>query len=372
MRRIALYAPMKPPDHPAPSGDRQIARLLMAALARAGHEVTLASRLRTYLRDPEDRATHQRLLAEAEAERAQIAAIWQAEGAPDLWLSYHPYRKSPDLLGPPLAEAHGVPLVTVEASYSRRRGVALWADFQDRALAAVRMAEVNIAFTARDAAGLSRGVPGTPIARLPPFIDAAPFLAETPRPRPRHLVTVAMMRPGDKAASYALLAAALSTLLGEAWHLTIVGDGPDRAAVRARFATLPPGRITWAGEQDDAGVRAALAEASAFLWPGTGEAFGLAYLEAQAMGLPVIAQRTAGVPEVVADGETGLLTPEADAEAYAAAVRRLLTDDALRRRLGQAARARVAARHSLDPAAATLEAALQAHVWTSPAPRPNG
>jgi hypothetical protein len=44
--RIAFYAPMKPPDHPVPSGDRRMSRLLIAALGRAGHEVELASRLR--------------------------------------------------------------------------------------------------------------------------------------------------------------------------------------------------------------------------------------------------------------------------------------------------------------------------------------
>ena len=46
--RIAFYAPMKPPDHPNPSGDRRMARLLMAALEAAGHEVTLASRFRAW------------------------------------------------------------------------------------------------------------------------------------------------------------------------------------------------------------------------------------------------------------------------------------------------------------------------------------
>ena len=48
--RIAFYAPLKPPDHPVPSGDRRIARLLLEALRRAGHEVALASRLRSYRR----------------------------------------------------------------------------------------------------------------------------------------------------------------------------------------------------------------------------------------------------------------------------------------------------------------------------------
>jgi hypothetical protein len=87
---IAFYAPMKPPDHPVPSGDRQMARLLIRALKYAGHEVELVSRLRSYVSDPS-----QELLTaaqvEAERERARIRSHWQDTGMPDLWISYHPY-----------------------------------------------------------------------------------------------------------------------------------------------------------------------------------------------------------------------------------------------------------------------------------------
>ena len=57
-----------------------------------------------------------------------------------------------------------------------------------------------------------------------------------------------------------------------------------------------------------------------YVWPGCGEAYGLAYLEAQAAGLPVVAQDIAGVPDVVRDGETGVLTPAGDAAAFADAI----------------------------------------------------
>ena len=61
-----------------------------------------------------------------------------------------------------------------------------------------------------------------------------------------------------------------------------------------------------------------------YLWPAINEAYGMAFLEAQAAGLPVVAGRTGGVPAVVADGVTGLLTPIGDAAAFAGAVARLL------------------------------------------------
>jgi glycosyltransferase involved in cell wall biosynthesis len=67
-----------------------------------------------------------------------------------------------------------------------------------------------------------------------------------------------------------------------------------------------------------------------------------------AAGLPVVASAVGGVPEIVADGETGLLVPAGDAAALAAALEQLLADAALRRSLGAAGRERVRARFDLD------------------------
>ena len=111
-----------------------------------------------------------------------------------------------------------------------------------------------------------------------------------------------MMRSGDKMDSYRMLAQALMRLAATAWTLTIVGDGPCREAVREAFADLPPDRLVWLGEKDAAELPQILAGCDLYVWPGCGEAYGLAYLEAQAAGLPVVAQRTAGVPEVVRHG----------------------------------------------------------------------
>jgi glycosyltransferase involved in cell wall biosynthesis len=82
------------------------------------------------------------------------------------------------------------------------------------------------------------------------------------------------------------------------------------------------------------------------------EGFGLVYLEAGAHGLPVVAHATGGVPEAVVDGETGLLTAPGDTPALTAAFDRLLSDPALRRRLGEAGRARALARTWGDAAVA--------------------
>ena len=356
---IAFYAPLKAPDHPVPSGDRLMARMLGTALGAAGHRVQVVSALRAYRGDPQDHAGWVALQAAADAERARIAALWRGGMRPDLWFCYHPYYKAPDLLGPPLAAAFGVPMVTCEASYSQRRNVGIWAAMQAVMLDGLRGAAVNLCLTARDHAGLVAVDPGLPLAMLPPFIDTLPFAAP-PTPEPGHLVTVAMMRAGDKGDSYARLAAALRLLPPELpWHLTVAGDGPMRDAVVAMFDGVPADRITWAGRLPPGAVAGLLARGALYVWPGYGEAYGLAYREAQAAGLPVVACRIAGVPEVVEDGVTGVLVAAGDDAVFAGAIAGLLADPTRAARMGAVARARVEARHAFPVAVQRLDRLLQ-------------
>lgn len=356
--RIAFYAPLKAPTHPIPSGDRLMAQLLMRCLVQAGHQVDLASDLRAYLGDPQDQAGWAKLRGDANNEFNRISSQWSNQ-RPDLWLCYHPYYKAPDLLGPMLAHHYALPYVTVESSLSARRNIGIWTEMQTHVLTAVQQASLNLCLTARDLKGLQDAAPTAHLKRFPPFIDTDPF-STVPTPQPGHLVTVAMMRAGDKTDSYRRLSATLALLpSGLNWHLSVIGDGPQRAEVQAMFADLPPDRLTWLGQQTRRQIAATLAQAAAYVWPGCGEAYGLAYLEAQAAGVPVVAQRTAGVPEVVADGETGFLTEPHDDAAAAAAILRLLGDPALQRQMGQAARLQVLRDHSLTGVAQCLNTLLQ-------------
>ncbi len=83
------------------------------------------------------------------------------------------------------------------------------------------------------------------------------------------------------------------------------------------------------------------AEASLFIMPSRGEGFGFVFLEAMAQGTPVIGGNVDATPEVIADGETGYLVNPTSVEAIVAAASRLLGDETLRRRMGQAGRRRV-------------------------------
>ncbi|MDZ7927987.1 MAG: glycosyltransferase family 4 protein [Agrobacterium sp.] len=364
--RIAFYSPLKSPNHPVPSGDRLMARLLMKAMAMGGHDVSVASELRSFLKQADDPARS--LLADAAIREIEtIKERWQREGAPDLWFCYHPYYKAPDLLGPELSRRFDIPYVTAEASYSPKRNGMGWQAVQDELLAALSAAAVNICFTARDHEGLVRASAAISTAMLPPFIDAGHFQETAPHPTTGKLITVAMMRAGDKLASYSALCEALALLpQGLNWTLDIIGDGPERAAVQAMFSVFPENRLVWHGEKTATEIAALLSKAAVYVWPGHGEAYGLAYLEAQAAGLPVIAEAVAGVPEVIKSGTTGLLTPENDRAAYAAAIETLLGNDKRREELARAARQFVKNERSLENAARELnDILLRAKALTS-------
>ncbi|MDR6103483.1 glycosyltransferase involved in cell wall biosynthesis [Agrobacterium larrymoorei] len=356
--KIAFYCPMKSPNHPVPSGDRLMARLLMQAMRLAGHEVEVVSELRSFLRQP-DGEEADALARDADRERQRILALWKSHGAPDLWFCYHPYYKALDRLGPHLSRSYATPYVTAEASYSPKRNASGWAEVQATLLEDLSLAAVNICFTHRDRDGLLKANPAMRTQMLPPFLETSLFDAQTPAPQAGRMATVAMMRAGDKLSSYEALAAALTRLPNLDWTLDIIGDGPEREGVQQLFQAIAPHRLVWHGEKTPQQIAEILSRASLYLWPGHGEAYGLAYLEAQAAGLPVIAERIAGVPEVVIDGKTGILTEPGDTQSYADAITDLLTDREKRQSMADNARAFVIEERSLFKAASTLDRILQ-------------
>ncbi|MFQ5688784.1 MAG: glycosyltransferase family 4 protein [Gemmatimonadota bacterium] len=141
--------------------------------------------------------------------------------------------------------------------------------------------------------------------------------------------------------------------------LLYFGDGPLLADLEALRASLPAAEsILFAGYRNDA---ARLVEgADLCVVPSTWEeAFGLAALEPMERGVPVVASNVGGLPEVVVDGETGLLVPPGDEAELARAMRELLTGEERRRRLARAARRRAEELFSLDRQLEDLYAAVR-------------
>jgi glycosyltransferase involved in cell wall biosynthesis len=356
--RVAFYAPLKAPNHPVPSGDRRVARLLQAALDAAGHDVVLASDFRAY-EGRGDGDAQARIAVQGAAEAERLIALWRkAPAPPDLWFSYHVYHKSPDHLGPAVSRALGLPYVIAEPSVAGKRTKGPFAAPFAAASDAIAAADLLLCMTELDVAGVAGVAPRTRIAHLPPFLDAAPFPAppRSDRARVPRLLCVAMMRMGDKLQSYLRLAEALA-LLPAGYELWVVGGGEARSHVEKALAPLGAAVRYW-GQVSEEQLPEIYAAADIYVWPAAGEAYGMALLEAQASGLPVVAGAVRGVPEIVVHGETGLLVPEDDATAFAGAVQSLLRDAGLRQRLGAGAARHARSRHGLKAAAARLDALL--------------
>jgi glycosyltransferase involved in cell wall biosynthesis len=356
--KIAFTAPMKPLDHPVPSGDRTMGRLIVKALESLGHEVTIASRFRAWRKEGSE-AIQSDVRASALKEAERIAADWERTGyRPDLFLTYHLYHKAPDWIGPAVADRFDLPYAIVEASRAPKRQTGDWAFGFAAADAALERADAVAAIHNADLDCLAAVVPHRNLSVLLPFLDAEPYLRASTAAKPlaaapMKLLAVGMMREGDKSRSYEVLAAALAELRNLPWHLTIIGDGPMRDHVLALF---PPERISFLGALEPDVLPEHYARHDLLVWPAIREAFGLVLLEAQAAGLGVIAGDTFGIPDIVRNGETGLLSPEGDVSALAANLRRVLDSPDIADRLGVAARQHILDVHSLPAGAARLEA----------------
>ncbi|HTK50967.1 MAG TPA: glycosyltransferase [Gemmatimonadaceae bacterium] len=123
--------------------------------------------------------------------------------------------------------------------------------------------------------------------------------------------------------------------------LVMVGRGDDVDRLRTKAAALGLGRsVHFPGFLSDAAVRGVMRHAAAFAMPSRGEGFGLVYLQAMRLGLPCLGSRDDAAGDVIVDGETGLLVPQQDPDAIAGAIARLLTDEPMRRRMGEAGQRR--------------------------------
>jgi glycosyltransferase involved in cell wall biosynthesis len=140
----------------------------------------------------------------------------------------------------------------------------------------------------------------------------------------------------------------------ESATLLVVGDGSERRRLETLARDLGVSdRIEWLGWSDD--PRRYLASLDVFVLPSRNEGFPLVVLEALLSGVAVVATDVGSVAEAVRDGETGLLIPPEDPGAIATAIRRLLADEALGRRLGQEGRRLVLDRFTADHMARAFE-----------------
>lgn len=305
------------------------------------------------------------------AERFALTLLGRAEGpaarlraeAPAL---VHAHFGTDGLLALPLAQQLGVPLVVTlhghELSRTRARMLASgrlsWMRY---ALLKRRLMERGGLFLAvseaiRDRA-LAAGYPAERVFTHPNGVDTGFFRPSGAPPEPGLILHVG--RLVEKKGTAALLDAVART---EDSRLVIVGDGPLRPSLERRARSLgAEARVHFTGALPPAEVLGWMQRAWLLAAPsitaGDGDAEGLPTVlcEAAAAGLPVVATRHSGIPEVVSEGETGLLSPERDVGLLARNLSILLGSPRMRESLASAARLRALDRFDLARQTEKLE-----------------
>lgn len=346
---IALYTPEAQPALAEPFGPAALARNTVTALRRAGFEVLLAGRLTPGHDMTGERGERLRRVGGKLARRlARRISKREPEARPSRLVTLRVNGGAPDLIGAEAARACAIPHTIIRAGVAET-------DPNGGAIVTVGGTRV-----------IAMGEGSQ--SEFPLFVDEQPFSMTVPDamrmsframvgggygldPALPWIIAPAMMR-ADKMESFRLLAAALPKVIDRRWQLIVAGDGPGKSEVAELLFPLGFERVrlvgTLRGPSDLPGL---LAAADICAWPAMGEALALAGLEAQAAGLPVVACGGAGASGYLRMDETGLLAPPGSADIFARRLGMLLDDAALRRAMGEAARANVRARHGIDAAA---------------------
>jgi len=364
--RIAFYAPFKPLGHPNPSGDLIIATGLYERLKAAGHVVQVVCSLRSrwIFWKPWD-------MLRAVVEKNRIKALLRRRPV-DIWLTYHSYYKAPDIIGPDMCRALQIPYVIFQGIYSTRVS-RNWQTRPGFRLNRKTLLASELVLTNRrdDLVNLQRLLPPEKLRYLAPGIDPAGFTRDpAARERMRQrwqagdlpvILTAAMFRADVKTIGLTRVIESCARLLlqGLDFRLVIAGDGRERERLVSLAAKLTGDRVLFAGRIDRDRMFELYSGADLFVFPGINESLGMVYLEAQSCGLPVVAYDNGGIPEVVENGRTGLLTPLHDEGAFDKAIRSLLLDAEKRQRMGKEAAAHIRRHHDLDRNYGELEQILR-------------
>lgn len=353
MTTIGYYTPFKPLGFHLPSGDLTIATGLKDFLEGCGHRLLHPSQLRArwifwkpwlwplLVRD----------------RRRALRSLRQEEAS--LWLTYHAYYKSPDIIGPWVCRQLGIPYVIFQGIYStkRRKNIRTLPGF---ILNRRSLLQANHIFSNRkeDIRNLRRIIRDDRLTYIAPGIDPGMFTFGADARRQLRqswnipddmpvILSAAMFRPGVKTDGLIWTIEACAELhrQGKPAYLVIAGDGKDRAMLQNLASELLADQVRFVGKIPRHDMHRYYSAADVFVFPGIRETLGMVYLEAQSCGLPVVAFDNGGIPEVVRNGISGFLTPLYDMTAFTGAINRLLNDESLRRQMGIAAGLHVRASH---------------------------
>ena len=153
------------------------------------------------------------------------------------------------------------------------------------------------------------------------------------------------------------------------FRVTLVGDGPERAALEAEATARGLAEhIAFTGYLSQDAVAGVLDQADLLVLPSFAEGVPVTLMEAMAARLPVVTTLVGGIPELVEDGVSGYLVPPGNPDALAGKLEALLADPDLRDRMGEAGRAKVVAEFDMDREAARFETLFKAYLGSTPTP----
>jgi phosphatidylinositol alpha-1,6-mannosyltransferase len=228
-------------------------------------------------------------------------------------------------------------------------GVEVWQPLGSVRRSALVRADLVCA-PSRDTARRLHEVQGVPQAktRVLPWALDPEFVGEAARPREITaspvILSVARLDSADAYKGVDVLIGAVARLRDShpGVRLEIAGDGNDRARLEELARRIGAGdSVAFLGTLEREALLDCYRRCDVFALPSGGEGFGLVFLEAMAFGKPVVGGREGGTPDVVAEGETGLLVPHGDVARLADALGRLLGDPHLRQEMGRRGRERV-------------------------------
>lgn len=365
--KIAFYAPFKPLDHENPSGDRAIARGIVEFLEARGHAICIQSTLRA-------RWIYFKPWLWVLWARDFICCLKKLhKEPPDVWLTYHSYYKAPDLLGPWICRILGIKYVIFQGIYStkRKRRLKTLPGFYLNTAALIRADHV-FSNKLSDLKNLKRILPNDCLSYIKPGIKPEAFKKEERFGRKQRkkwgisnacpvILTAGMFRDDVKTQGLSWLIRCCAQLvkLDCKFHLVIAGTGKMETQLKALAERQMPGQVIFAGKIARKKMDQFYSSGDVFAFPGIRESLGMVYLEAQSCGLPVVAFKNGGIPEVVADKKTGFLVPLYDCKRYSDSLIHLLTHDEIRNRMGKDAVAHVKQHHDIDRNYAKFEQILQ-------------
>lgn len=363
---IAYYMPFKTMGHPNPSGDLIIGTEIFDHLQDSGHSVEIASKLRTrwiYYKPIK--------LVKLYIERKNVVKKLQPS-VPDIWLSYHSYYKSPDLLGPYCSTKLNIPYVIFQGIYStkRRKKLSTLLGFLLNT-GVLQRADHIFTNKRQDLINLSRILPSEKLTYIAPGIHHENFTyteEERKKLRPRWtsgdeivIMTAAMMRQGVKTEGIRRVIESCTSLLekGLKLQLIIVGDGECRHQLEQQADRLLPKKVHFLGKIPREELYKYYSSADIFAFPGVQESLGMVYLEAQACRLPAVAFEDWGAKEAIRPGETGLLSPAAQPEIFTENIEQLALNKNLRQTLGNNGEKHIRTNHNIAKNYALLEDKLR-------------